>query len=75
MSLDVAELHELRKDFPSLTRRRRGKPPICLDNACMPQTPQYVIGPFFIHTLFLETDQNSIDLKQGESTCLEKTRH
>jgi cysteine desulfurase/selenocysteine lyase len=43
MLLDTADLRDLRKDFPALARRRRGKPPIYLNNTCMTLRPQSVI--------------------------------
>ena len=43
MLLDTADLRALRKDFPSLARRRRGKPPIYLNNTCMTLRPKSVI--------------------------------
>lgn len=43
MSLDVAALKALRDDFPALQRRRRGKPPIYLNNTCMTLRPTPVI--------------------------------
>ncbi len=36
-------LEECRKDFPSLDRRRDGKPPVYLDNACTTLVPNPVI--------------------------------
>ena len=43
MLLDTADLRDLRKDFPALSRRRRGKPPIYLNNTCMTLRPKSVI--------------------------------
>ncbi len=43
MALDAAELRALRSDFPPLARRRRGKPPIYLNNTCMTLRPKSVI--------------------------------
>jgi cysteine desulfurase/selenocysteine lyase len=37
-------LKDYRKDFPSLERRRNGKPPIYLDNACTTLVPWQVIA-------------------------------
>jgi cysteine desulfurase / selenocysteine lyase len=36
-------IEECRDDFPSLKRRRNGKPPVYLDNACTTLVPQQVI--------------------------------
>ena len=36
-------LEEYREDFPSLKRRRNGKPPVYLDNACTTLVPRQVI--------------------------------
>jgi cysteine desulfurase/selenocysteine lyase len=41
--LDVADLRALRADFPALERRRRGKPPVYLNNTCMTLRPRRVI--------------------------------
>lgn len=41
--LDPSALEALRKDFPALARRRRGKPPIYLNNTCMTLRPRSVI--------------------------------
>jgi cysteine desulfurase/selenocysteine lyase len=43
MVLDAAELRALRRDFPPLSRTRRGKPPIYLNNTCMTLRPTSVI--------------------------------
>jgi cysteine desulfurase / selenocysteine lyase len=37
-------LETYRKDFPSLERRRNGKPPVYLDNACTTLVPRQVIA-------------------------------
>jgi cysteine desulfurase/selenocysteine lyase len=44
MALSSAELKELRRDFPPLSRRRNGKPPIYLNNTCMTLRPRSVIA-------------------------------
>ena len=36
-------LDKFREDFPSLERRRNGKPPVYLDNACTTLVPRQVI--------------------------------
>jgi cysteine desulfurase/selenocysteine lyase len=43
MSLGTLDLRALRKDFPALDRRRRGKPPIYMNNTCMTLRPRSVI--------------------------------
>lgn len=40
---DLKSLEECREDFPSLERKRDGKPPIYLDNACTTLVPLQVI--------------------------------
>ena len=37
-------IEEIREDFPALKRRRNGKPPIYLDNACTTMVPRQVIA-------------------------------
>ena len=41
---DRKSLEECREDFPSLERRRNGKPPVYLDNACTTLVPRQVIA-------------------------------
>lgn len=36
-------LKEIREDFPVLEKRRNGKPPVYLDNACTTLVPRQVI--------------------------------
>jgi cysteine desulfurase/selenocysteine lyase len=43
MTLGTRDLEALRRDFPALARRRRGRPPIYLNNACMTLRPRPVI--------------------------------
>jgi cysteine desulfurase/selenocysteine lyase len=43
MPVALRDLASLRADFPSLQRRRRGKPPIYLNNTCMTLRPRPVI--------------------------------
>jgi cysteine desulfurase / selenocysteine lyase len=43
MPLSAADLRALRADFPALSRLRRGKPPIYLNNTCMTLRPKSVI--------------------------------
>jgi len=40
---DSSSLEKYREDFPSLKRRRNGKPPVYLDNACTTLVPRQVI--------------------------------
>src|SRR5947207_4102490 len=43
MALSSSDLRALRADFPALSRLRRGKPPIYLNNTCMTLRPRAVI--------------------------------
>jgi cysteine desulfurase/selenocysteine lyase len=43
MGVAAADLTLLRKDFPALERRRRGRPPIYMNNTCMTLRPRSVI--------------------------------
>ncbi len=43
MALSAADLRTLRSEFPALARRRRGLPPIYLNNSCMTLRPRSVI--------------------------------
>ena len=44
-----SEIERIRKDFPQLTRRFRGKPPIYLDSACTTLRPSPVIDAMADH--------------------------